>query len=64
MDAATIFVLLLAAAYFGFFLWVEIHSRRNRNKIDGHNQPRTADRVEQTPESEAPRAEIATKTRR
>ena len=29
MDAATIAVLLIAAAFFGFGMWLQLHSHRN-----------------------------------
>jgi len=36
-DAATMFVLLLGTVYFGSFAWIEIRSRRNKNKATSPN---------------------------
>jgi hypothetical protein len=48
-DAATIFVLALTVVYFGFFAWIEIHSRRNQNKVSTHKQEVEAEPLGQIP---------------
>jgi bacteriorhodopsin len=62
-DAATIFVLVLTVVYFGFFAWIEIHSRRNQNKVSTHKQEVEAEPVEQIPQTAAPPAEITRRRR-
>jgi bacteriorhodopsin len=61
-DAATIFVLALTVVYFGFFAWIEIHCRRNRNKVSTRKQEVEAEPVEQMPQTAAS-AEIAKRKR-
>lgn len=56
-DGATIFVLALAVIYFGFFAWIEIHSRRSRNKVSTPKQEVEPEPVERISQTAAPRAE-------
>ena len=62
-DAATIFILGLTAVYCGFFIWIEVHSRRNQNKVNTYKQDVEAEPMEQVPQTAAPPADIAKKRR-